>query len=335
MRSHHCVSPLRHAGQRWQTIMPSQTTRSPTVTDATFAPTSTTVPAHSWPGMTGKRTHRGSVKTPVIISMSVRHRPAARLWTRTSPGPTAGACTSGRRPRWVPRRRPPACRNYSTSGERHRRSREPLLVALHRRAHRRARPPRPSSSRRCLPSSPRCARACASRGRSIRSSAARTPATTTTPRSGWVLEMLGSVPAGHVAVYQTNDPTSAHLGELSVTSLASRGCAGAVLDGGVRDAEYILREDFPVFARYVTPQDCVSRWELLAHGDVTIVVGGVPHRARRLDRRRPRRARDRAGRDGRRDPRRGRGEGRHRERDPRAVRGGTLPLEAYERYGTF
>jgi regulator of RNase E activity RraA len=25
----------------------------------------------------------------------------------------------------------------------------------------------------------------------------------------------------------------------------------------------------------VTPQDCVSRWELLAHGDVTIVIGGV------------------------------------------------------------
>src|SRR5215467_13447235 len=30
-----------------------------------------------------------------------------------------------------------------------------------------------------------------------------------------ILEMLGSVPAGHVAVYQTNDASSAHLGELS------------------------------------------------------------------------------------------------------------------------
>jgi DivIVA domain-containing protein len=65
------------------------------------------------------------------------------------------------------------------------------------------------------------------------------------------------------------------LGELSATSLASRGCAGAVLDGGARDAEYILHEDFPVFSRYVTPQDSVVRWELMAHGDVTIVVGGV------------------------------------------------------------
>jgi 4-hydroxy-4-methyl-2-oxoglutarate aldolase len=90
-----------------------------------------------------------------------------------------------------------------------------------------------------------------------------------------VLEMLGSVPPDHVAVYQCNDRASAHLGELSVTSLASRGCAGAVLDGGARDIDYILREDFPVFSRYVTPQDCVPRWELRAHGDVSIIIGGV------------------------------------------------------------
>jgi regulator of RNase E activity RraA len=90
-----------------------------------------------------------------------------------------------------------------------------------------------------------------------------------------VLEMLGSVPAGHVAVYQCNDRFSPQLGELSVTSLASRGCAGAVIDGGVRDVEYVLREDFPVFSRYVTPQDCVPRWELLAHGEVAVMIGGV------------------------------------------------------------
>jgi 4-hydroxy-4-methyl-2-oxoglutarate aldolase len=90
-----------------------------------------------------------------------------------------------------------------------------------------------------------------------------------------ILQMLGSVPAGSVAVYETNDRIAAHIGELSVTSLASRGCAGAVLDGGARDVEYILRENFPVFSRYVTPQDAVVRWDVLAHGDVTIVVGGV------------------------------------------------------------
>jgi 4-hydroxy-4-methyl-2-oxoglutarate aldolase len=90
-----------------------------------------------------------------------------------------------------------------------------------------------------------------------------------------VMEMLGSVPAGYVAVYQTNDTSSAHLGELSVTSLKARGCVGAVIDGGCRDIGFILREDYPVFCRYTTPQDCVPRWELVAHGDVAVEVGGV------------------------------------------------------------
>jgi regulator of RNase E activity RraA len=90
-----------------------------------------------------------------------------------------------------------------------------------------------------------------------------------------ILEFLGAVPSGNVVVYQTNDSDNAHLGELSATSLKARGCAGAVIDGGCRDADFILREDFPVFTRYTTPQDCVTRWELLAYGDVTVMIGGV------------------------------------------------------------
>jgi 4-hydroxy-4-methyl-2-oxoglutarate aldolase len=150
-----------------------------------------------------------------------------------------------------------------------------------------------------------------------------------------VLAMLGAVPPAHVAVYQTNDRASAHFGELSATSLASRGCAGAVIEGGTRDAEYILREDFPVFSRYVTPQDCVPRWEVLAHGDVTIVVGGVrvapgdwivgdrdglvvvpgEQVVDVLAEAEAKVATEDEIRD--------------------AVRGGTLPLDAYERFGTF
>lgn len=150
-----------------------------------------------------------------------------------------------------------------------------------------------------------------------------------------ILGMLGSVPPGHVAVYETNDRTAAHFGELSATSLASRGCAGAVIDGGARDAEFIMREDFPVFCRYWTPQDCVPRWELLAHGDVTIVVGGVrvapgdwivgdrdglvivpgDRVEKTLSEAEEKVSTENEIRD--------------------AVRRGTLPLAAYEQYGTF
>jgi regulator of RNase E activity RraA len=150
-----------------------------------------------------------------------------------------------------------------------------------------------------------------------------------------ILEMLGSVPHGSVAVYQTNDSQNAHLGELSVTSLAARGCVGAVIDGGARDIEYMLQVDFPVFARHVTPQDCVPRWELVAHGDVSIEIGAVqvtpgdwivgdrdglvvvPGSCLEvvLDEAEQKVAMENEIRD--------------------AVRQGSLPLEAYERYGTF
>jgi 4-hydroxy-4-methyl-2-oxoglutarate aldolase len=150
-----------------------------------------------------------------------------------------------------------------------------------------------------------------------------------------VLEMLGSVPPDHVPVYETNDTGSAHLGELSVTSLKSRGCAGAVIDGGCRDVAFILREDFPVFCRYTTPQDCTVRWHLLEHGDVTASIGGVQVRLGDYVV---------ADEDGVVVvPREAVGEvlaeaeaKAATESEIRsAVRAGMLPLDAYERYGTF
>jgi regulator of RNase E activity RraA len=150
-----------------------------------------------------------------------------------------------------------------------------------------------------------------------------------------ILRMLGSVPPGSVAVYQTNDRANAHLGELSVTSLRSRGCAGAVIDGGARDVEYILRQDFPVFARHVTPQDCVPRWELLAHGDVSIMIGAVQISPGDFI------VGDRDGLvvvpgsclDDVLTEAEQKVATENEIRD--AVRDGTLPLDAYERYGTF
>ena len=89
-----------------------------------------------------------------------------------------------------------------------------------------------------------------------------------------ILAMLGEVPAGHVAVYACNQETSAHLGELSVTSLKSRGVAGCVLDGGCRDIGFIREERFPVFCRFVTPEDSTWRWELEAT-QVPVTIGTV------------------------------------------------------------
>jgi 4-hydroxy-4-methyl-2-oxoglutarate aldolase len=88
------------------------------------------------------------------------------------------------------------------------------------------------------------------------------------------LRMLGEVPAEHVAVYQCHHDRSAHFGELSATSLASRGVAGCVIDGGCRDVRLIEELGFPVFTRFVTPEDSTWRWEVTAT-NVPIAIGTV------------------------------------------------------------
>jgi 4-hydroxy-4-methyl-2-oxoglutarate aldolase len=88
------------------------------------------------------------------------------------------------------------------------------------------------------------------------------------------LGMLGEVPSGHVAVYQCNQDRAAHFGELSATSLAARGVLGCVIDGGCRDVRRIEEEGFPVFARFVTPEDSTWRWEVTATG-VPVTIGTV------------------------------------------------------------
>jgi 4-hydroxy-4-methyl-2-oxoglutarate aldolase len=149
-----------------------------------------------------------------------------------------------------------------------------------------------------------------------------------------ILELLGAVPTGHVAVYATNDTSCAQFGELSATSLKARGVTGVVLDGGCRDVDFIVREEFPVFARFVTPQDSVPRWEVVdwGHevvvGDVRVATGdyvlgdrdGVVVVPAGLADEVLARARAVVGTE---------------NEVRRAVRAGLPPLEAFERYGKF
>jgi regulator of RNase E activity RraA len=88
------------------------------------------------------------------------------------------------------------------------------------------------------------------------------------------LTMLGEIRVGDVLVYETNDEVAAHLGELSSETAKFRGARGAVIDGGARDTEYMVRLGFPVFCRYRTPRDILGRWQLKKH-NVAIAVGGV------------------------------------------------------------
>jgi 4-hydroxy-4-methyl-2-oxoglutarate aldolase len=88
------------------------------------------------------------------------------------------------------------------------------------------------------------------------------------------LAALGAVPAGHVAVYQCNHDRSAHFGELSATALRSRGVAGCVIDGGCRDVRLVEAAGFPVFARFMTPEDSTWRWQVTGT-QLPITIGTV------------------------------------------------------------
>ena len=88
------------------------------------------------------------------------------------------------------------------------------------------------------------------------------------------LKMLGDLRPGDVIVSQPNDNTVAHIGELSCETAKYRGARGAVIDGGARDTDYILKLEFPVFARYTTPLDIVGRWRLVDY-NVPIKIGTV------------------------------------------------------------
>ena len=44
--------------------------------------------------------------------------------------------------------------------------------------------------------------------------------------------------------------------------------------GGVRDTDYIINLDFPVFSRYTTPNDVLGRWRLVDY-NVPIEIEGT------------------------------------------------------------
>jgi regulator of RNase E activity RraA len=102
------------------------------------------------------------------------------------------------------------------------------------------------------------------------------PTTSVDPKVIFIpyLKMLGDIRQGDVLVTQPNDNIAAHLGELSAETAQYRGARGAVIDGGVRDTDFICKLGFPVFARYKTPQDIAGRWRMLGF-NVPITIGTV------------------------------------------------------------
>jgi regulator of RNase E activity RraA len=81
------------------------------------------------------------------------------------------------------------------------------------------------------------------------------------------LEMLDSITTGTVSVWACGGSMEcAHWGEMMSTAARERGCTGAVIDGGVRDLDFINAMQYPVSARFRSSASSVGRWEIKEYG---------------------------------------------------------------------
>jgi len=85
---------------------------------------------------------------------------------------------------------------------------------------------------------------------------------------------LSKAPVGSIWVSQPNDRVVAHMGELSAETLKNKGVRGCVVDGFIRDVNFLLAIDFQAWCRGFTPRDIVGHW-LPKATEVPIVIGEV------------------------------------------------------------
>lgn len=76
-------------------------------------------------------------------------------------------------------------------------------------------------------------------------------------------EMLESIPANGVVAWDTSgDDESAQWGEVMTMAAVKRGCRGAIVDGGVRDTDRVLPQNFPVFVKYKSSNGMLGRFRI-------------------------------------------------------------------------
>ena len=86
--------------------------------------------------------------------------------------------------------------------------------------------------------------------------------------------LLSKAKSGHIWVCQPHDHQIAQMGELSAETLKAKGVLGCVIDGGIRDTNFLIELEFQTWSRFHTPRDVVGHW--LPNGfDVDIVIADV------------------------------------------------------------
>lgn len=87
-------------------------------------------------------------------------------------------------------------------------------------------------------------------------------------------EMFRRIGQGEILVVASGGYDEAVVfGENVVVSLAAKGCAGIVADGGVRDVDAIRAMTIPVYARFATPVSSAGRWRYVALQEAIAMPG--------------------------------------------------------------
>jgi regulator of RNase E activity RraA len=88
------------------------------------------------------------------------------------------------------------------------------------------------------------------------------------------MEACAQLTAGSVSVWSGGGEGVCFFGELIALGMRERGCAGALVDGGIRDVAWLGRHGFPVYARYRTPIQSIGRWKVTGW-DVPVSLPGA------------------------------------------------------------
>lgn len=84
-----------------------------------------------------------------------------------------------------------------------------------------------------------------------------------------------------VVVSSAGENRAGHWGELMSLSAQSRGAAGVIVDGGIRDGSSLIEmQDWPVFTRYLSPIDARGRTRIRAIEEPIAVAGSLTSQVR-------------------------------------------------------
>ena len=88
-------------------------------------------------------------------------------------------------------------------------------------------------------------------------------------------QMLESILPDSVCVWDTSgDDESAQWGEIMTMASKKRGCRGAIVDGGVRDTNKVLKQRFPVFCKFRSSNGMLGRFRMIGY-QIPVSIGGV------------------------------------------------------------